>query len=203
MHFPWEEEFQGKDFIAKEKKWHDGEGGWGRKNGLAGEVRLEVERMVAKEAVREKRAEKKEWERIAHNGLMKEQKQKEEEERWRRQGRRGLNWKRRNERESRAMDSRRNKNGKMRRKWQRKWGGNFNEGGGEGESGILNPRRGRGEECEDEGGYPDKARENHSKVQDYCCKEMNRMQGLPATTRTQWRCVPLWQRQQQKNNNID
>jgi hypothetical protein len=79
MHFPWEEEFQGKDFIAKEKKWRDGEGGQGRMNGLAEEVRLEVERMVAKEAVREKRAEKKKWERIVCNGLMKEQKRKEEE----------------------------------------------------------------------------------------------------------------------------
>jgi hypothetical protein len=60
MHFPWEEEFQGKDFVAEEKKWRDGEGGQGRTNGLAKEVRLEVERMVAKEAVREKRVEKKE-----------------------------------------------------------------------------------------------------------------------------------------------
>ncbi len=51
--------------------------------------------------------------------------------------------------------------------------------------GYWNWRRGRGEECKDKGGYPDKARENHSKVQDYCCKEMIRMQGLPAPARTQ------------------
>jgi hypothetical protein len=62
---------------------------------------------------------------------------------------------------------------------------------------------GRGEECEDEGRYPDKARENHGKVQDYHHKEMIRMQGLCATTRTRWQCAPLWQRQQQKNKNID
>jgi hypothetical protein len=115
MHFPWEEEFQGKDFVAKEKKRHDGAGSQGRTNGLA-EEGLTVERMVAKEAVRDKRREKKEWERIAHNGLMKEQKWKEEEERWRQQGSRGPNQKRRNKRELRAMDSRRNKNGKRRRR---------------------------------------------------------------------------------------
>jgi hypothetical protein len=27
MHFPLEEEFQGKDFDTKEKKWHNCEGG--------------------------------------------------------------------------------------------------------------------------------------------------------------------------------
>ncbi len=50
--------------------------------------------------------------------------------------------------------------------------------------GYWNPRRGRGEKCKNKGGYPDKARENHGNVQDYHCKEMIRMQGLPAMTRT-------------------
>jgi hypothetical protein len=55
---------------------------------------------------------------------------------------------------------------------------------GKANPGYWNPRRGRGEECKDEGGYPDKARENHGIVQDYRCKEMIRMQGLPVITRT-------------------
>jgi hypothetical protein len=50
--------------------------------------------------------------------------------------------------------------------------------------GYWNPWRGRGRECEDKGGYPDKARENHGGVQDYCHKEMIRMQGLSETMRT-------------------
>ncbi len=115
---------------------------------------------------------------------MKEQKQKEEEERRRWQGRRGPNRKRRNERESIDMNSRRNKNER---------GGGGGRGSEEAIStreegranlGYWNPRRGRGEERKDKGGYPDKARKNHGKVQDYCHKEMIRMKGLPATTRT-------------------
>ncbi len=63
--------------------------------------------------------------------------------RWQR-GRRGPNWRRRNERESRAMDSRMSKNGNRRRRWPRGRRGNLNKGGGDGKSMILEFAEGGG-----------------------------------------------------------
>jgi hypothetical protein len=129
-------------------------------------------------------------------------KRKEEEERWRRQGRRGLNQKRKNKEDGEP--------------WTQE-GTTTERGGGVGRGseeaistreegranpGYWNPRRGRGEKCKNKGGYPDKARKNHVNVQDYS-QEMIRMQGLCAMTRTRWQCIPLWRRQQQKNKNVD